>query len=94
MTRPQYQPTISLGNLLQIGALLVAVTGSYFLVKADTEANADAITKLQAAQERGDARIRALETNAARSDERLQSILGLLNRIDARLERIENNETH
>lgn len=93
MTRPQYSPTINLGHLLQIGSLIVAVTGGYFMMDARTEANRMEITKLQASRQQDEVRIRTLETNAARSDERLQSILGLLNRIDARLERIENNET-
>lgn len=93
MTKPQFSMAINLGHLLQIASLIVAATVGWMTMDARTTANKAAIEGLATERVKDEARLRVLENTAARSDERLQSIFGLLNRIDSRLERIENNET-
>ena len=87
--RPQFTATISLGNALQIAILLVGLGVGWMTIKAQGEANSSALAT--AAQDRSnmEIRIRALENQSARADERFTSILGYLSRIDTRLERIE-----
>ena len=95
----QMTRTISIGNLLQIGAMVVAVVGGYFALEAKTSENAGRLQRLEDAHlktvergERRDRRIQGLETSQARDDERLSNILTLLARIDGRLERIEGRQ--
>lgn len=101
MPMPRIDQTISLGNILNLGALVVAVAVAWGVMTERGESTrksidtldqslmreADARRRAEAAIE---ARVRTLEAAQARADERFNSVLQVLGRIEARLERIEN----
>jgi hypothetical protein len=89
MTRPSFNTSISLGNILTLVPLLVAGAVAWAQVQGMAASNERSIAALRADVTRQESRLRATEMSSARTDERLSSILGLLTRIDARLERIE-----
>lgn len=89
MTKPQFSMTVNLGHLLQIVSLVIAATVGWVTMDARTSQNREAITKMAAEFADTRMRMRSVETSAVRADERMQSIFSLLARIDARLERIE-----
>lgn len=90
MTRPAFTPFISLGNMLQIGALIASAIIGYVLIDARSTTNARDIAVISKLQDEIETRIRTLEKDSARNDERFSNILALLAKIDDRLERIEN----
>lgn len=94
------EPKISYGNILNLVALAVAVAVAWGVMSErgeNTKAQLDALrgTLTDEVRARRDgqgaleARIRALESSQARADERFNSVLQVLGRIEARLERIE-----
>lgn len=89
MQRPQFQGTISLGQAVQIGVLLIGIGSGYALIQEQAKSNAELLK--QATTERGqlEVRVRSVENELARVDERYSSIMTYLSRIDGRLERIE-----
>ena len=100
MTKPQIENKMSIGNLLNLLALVVAVAVAWGVMSergehTRTEMNDIKETLRQEVSTRRDgqgaleARIRALESSQARADERFNSVLQVLGRIEARLERIE-----
>jgi len=106
--RPKFAPVISLGNWLTIGALFVAGAAGWFSMEARSEQNEIAITELQVDLKTGlrdlaqssetfrnelEVRVRAMEISQARNDQAAAHILDLLQRIEARLERIERVST-
>lgn len=97
---PSFPWSISLGNVLQIGVTLVVVAGAYYQLEHRARTNAERIAGLEVQKEALRAelvrdfglleqRVRLLENNFARSDERVANVLSLLQTIDGRLERIE-----
>lgn len=100
MTAPKVDPKVSFGNLLNLIALAVAVAVGWGVMseRGDQTRNQMAEVRDTLRQEvltRRDgqaaleSRIRALESSQARADERFNSVLQVLGRIEARLERIE-----
>lgn len=89
MGNAEYKPQITLGNLIQIASMLVLVTIAFQALNGKATANAESISKTTLELKAQDARLRALETATSRSDERLTNMIAILNKIDARLERIE-----
>ena len=89
MGNAEYKPQITLGNLIQIASMLVLVAIAFQTLNGKTAANTEAISKTALELKAQDARLRAMETAASRSDERLNNMIVILNKIDARLERIE-----
>lgn len=89
MTKPSFTSQISLGNIIQIGIIIAGLAAGYATFDARSEANNKAIVDIITDIDGFENRIRSLEQGAARSDERMSSILTLLGRIDSRLERIE-----
>lgn len=100
MTKPSFTQNISLGNVIQIVAMIVAVAIGWQQLDGRSGSNAAEIEKITKAMAVAEAkaatdirdhetRLRRLEESAARSDERMASIFNLLARIDGRLERIE-----
>lgn len=89
MGNAEYKPQITLGNLIKIASMLVLVAISFQALNGKTTANSEAISRTALELKAQDARLRALETAATRSDERLTNMIAILNKIDARLERIE-----
>ncbi len=92
MTKPQYAPPLSLGHILTMISLLAAGAIAFGEVQGQAAQNAAAVTSLAAQVDGQETRLRVVETEIARSDERLSNILTLLSRIDNRLERIERRD--
>jgi hypothetical protein len=90
MARPEMTQTISLGNVLTIGALLASIGGGWVVMQERSEANQLAIQQLESGQRARFAelelRVRALENQAARSDERFAAIMQTLARIERKIE--------
>lgn len=92
MSEPtEFKKQISLGNIIQIGVMLVGGALAFAALDARTANNTEKIAGLSQSAEALEGRVRLLETNLARADERFASIINLLARIDARLERIERS---
>jgi hypothetical protein len=100
VTKPSFSQNISLGNVIQIVAMIVTVAIGWQQMSGLAGSNAAEIEKISKAMDDAEAkaatdirdhetRLRRLEDSAARSDERMANILNLLARIDGRLERIE-----
>jgi len=89
MTKPQFQMSFSLGHLIQMLGLIVAVTMGWMQLESRTSANKDRIESVAQSDASDKTRLRSLERDMARSDERLNSILTILGRIDSRLERMD-----
>lgn len=90
----------SVGNLVTIVVLIATTSGAWYSTQHQVVANKDATNALAAsirseseARSKADSalevRVRPLELQAARSDERFNSVLQVLGRIEARLERME-----
>lgn len=99
MAPPKIQWQFSIGNIIQIIGFIAALFVGYATMSNEISNNTSAITSVAKDVEKArglhvdyDVRLRTLESNAARSDERLNSILTLLARIDSRLERIERTD--
>jgi hypothetical protein len=93
-------PKISYGNILNFVGLLVAVAVAWGIMSERSDNTKDQLEALRttlqqevATRRDGQAsiesRVRALESSQARADERFNSVLQVLGRIEARLERIE-----
>jgi predicted nuclease with TOPRIM domain len=100
MTAPKIDPKVSLGNILNFLALLVAVAVGWGMMSERGENTRQQLQELRetltqeiTARRSGNSaledRVRALENSQARADERFNSVLQVLGRIEARLERIE-----
>ena len=100
MTKPQIENKMSIGNILNLLALVVAVAVGWGIMRERGESTRENMTELRdtlrqevttrrEGQGALEARIRALESSQARADERFNSVLQVLGRIEARLERIE-----
>lgn len=83
---------ISVGNLLTIFLGVMTAVGMFFLTEARSQGNFGDINELKADYSDLENRIRVVETEVARADERFGSILSLLSKIDLRLERFELNK--
>ena len=91
---------ISAGSLINLGAMVVAVAVAWGIMgerSAQTRDSMDTLTRTvqqetltrRDTQNALEARIRALENAQGRADERFNSVLQVLGRIEQRLERIE-----
>lgn len=89
MTRPQFSSTISLGTVIQVGAMLVALGLGWAVMDARGQDNTARVTENRAMVAALEGRVRALESGSARLEERLRSMEGILNRIDERLANME-----
>lgn len=100
MTIPKPDPKISYGSILNFLAIAVAVAVAWGVMSERGENTREQMTQISAtltqevaARREGinalESRIRMLESSQARADERFNSVLQVLGRIEARLERIE-----
>lgn len=89
MARPTFTTSISLGNVLTLVALMAAGVAAFSTMQGQVNVNQKAIEAIKVEAIAARSRLRAVELDTARSEERLTSIHSLLSRIDARLERIE-----
>lgn len=87
--RPQFSPSISFGQILQVAVIVVGFTGSFVVLQAQGDANTTALNIAAEERKALELRIRAIENQTARSDERYSSILVFLDKIDGRLEKME-----
>ena len=83
---------ISLGNLLSMGTVVVGISVGWATLRAEVTAMHTSDKRLEALIEQAradatqrEARIRALELGAGRTEEKLISILATLNRIEQQL---------
>jgi hypothetical protein len=88
---PSITPNISLGNLLNIFAMIVAVAIAWANINNVAQANSRDVMKNDQRINDVEVRVRTLENNQSRTDERLINIIEMLNRIDGRLEKMEGN---
>lgn len=93
MTIPGSRFDIPLGALLQIAVMIATVAVAFTTLDAQADGNAEKIRTLEGLSAVQETRLRQLEQQKARDDERMTNILALLARIDSRLERIERAET-
>ncbi|MEM9522760.1 MAG: hypothetical protein AAF982_01995 [Pseudomonadota bacterium] len=88
--KPIFTRTISFGNLVQIVLIVVGLAGSWAVMKSDISridaAAADAKTIRIAIE----ARVRVLENQAARSDERYTNLLSNIQAIRDAIARLES----
>lgn len=91
MTRPLFKYEFSLGNMIQIAVIIASLALGWQAMDSRTSANREYIERHEELFMKQGARLRDLEGNSVRQDERYTSIFSLLARIDARLERIEGS---
>ena len=89
MTRPQFSTTVSLGSVLQIGAMLAALGVGWAVMDARGQNNEERVAENKAQIAAIEGRVRALESGSARLEERLRSMESVLLRIDQRLANME-----
>jgi hypothetical protein len=89
MTKPEFTWQFNLGHLLQVGATLVAVAVGWSVLDTRSQSNATAIAAIHVQLRDSENRLRVVEIQVTRADERYNAILDMLSRIDTRLERIE-----
>lgn len=85
---PEFTPTISFGNVIQILVFVVGISGSYFMMSAQAAENARAIDTIIAYNSALEARIRKVEQDQVRSEEKFANILVVLGRIEVQLDRM------
>lgn len=83
MTRPTFNPQVSLGNVLQIGAMLVAVGIAWGMLSSDIRVVDERARSNTASIERQAGQIVAMQRTEARTDARLQSMEAGILRIEA-----------
>lgn len=88
-TRPEFTPSINLGQLIQIVTVATGLLAGGLYIRDQAEANSSAITAATEDRAALEIRIRALEIAVSRQDEKYSFILTALTRIDTQLERIE-----
>lgn len=92
MTKPSFIWQLSIGNVIQIALLLLAAGIGWATFDARISTVETSTTTIIQVQADHATRLRRAETDAARSDERMNHILSLFAQIDKRLERIEQRE--
>lgn len=89
----QFENTLSLGNAITIGTMLIGLGAAWAVTEARGRSVEVDIATTSAIVGGLEIRVRTLETSTAASDakndERFNAILSTLNRIDTRLERME-----
>lgn len=87
-----FDPKISLGNLIQIGVVIVTVAGAWFNLDNRVNNNREDLETLQATEKEHyvdlSARTRSLETDRAVTDQKLANILDIVKKNQATLERL------
>ena len=89
MSRPEFNKSISLGNMLQMGALVVALAVGWFTMEARGADNATRIVENRSTFSDLEIRVRGLENGSVRLEERLRSMQDILLRIERRLATME-----
>lgn len=84
---PYIRWDFSLGNIINLAAMGVAIAVAWGSMSERSDLTHKGIKELETMQTAAESRIRTLEMNQARADERLSSILQIVSRIEARLEK-------
>jgi len=92
VTKPELTSQISLGNIIQITVILGGMTGAWFTMGHRIEATVQGVSNNAAVIAEHDLRLRVLENNEARLEERNGAVLQILERIEVRLEHIEQGK--
>lgn len=99
MVGPKFANTISAGNLIQIAAFVVTGVLAYSNVQNTTERNSAEISRVDSGLTALSARVRDVERGSAEINARLTGVQESINRllvtvdrIDTRLQRIEQGE--
>lgn len=101
MTGPQMDRRVSLGSMLNLGGLAVAVAVGWGVMsergehtRAQTQELRESLQRETDNRRTGqvelEARVRSLEAGQARAGEQYRSLIDVMTRLDSRLERIEN----
>lgn len=91
--RPRFTTEISFGHMMQATILVGGFIATFVVVKEQAADNETALRAAEAERTSLEIRLRAVENDQARADERFSSIIAYLTRIDGRLERIERDGT-
>ena len=91
MPEPKVRWDFSIGNLVNLAVLIVGIGVAWGVMSSRSESSQSALLKLNGNMVSIEERVRTLELNQTRSDERLSNILQSLARIESRLERFETN---
>ena len=89
---PAFNNTISWGNVLTLITIASSLAVGWGAISQQASATGAAVAEVKADLLAIEIRVRGLETADARAEERVNSFLNLLNRIDGRLARIERNK--
>lgn len=92
MVAPKMNWQISIGNVIQIAGFVVALALGWATLSGQVNSNTTAINNAMSIHDNLETRLRTLENTSARSEERLNNILTLLAKIDAKLENFERNK--
>lgn len=84
---PYIRWDFSIGNVINLAAMGIAIAVAWGSMSERSDITHKGIKEMEAMQAASETRIRALEMNQARADERLSSILQIVSRIEARLEK-------
>lgn len=88
---PEMRWEFTLGNAINLAALVAAVALAWGVMAERSEATQHKVRVVETSTAQLETRVRALENSQARADERLSSILQVLGRIEARLEKFDKN---
>lgn len=88
---PEMRWEFTFGNAVNLGALVAAVALAWGVMSERSEATQQKVRNAETTAAQLETRVRTLENNQARADERLTSILQVLGRIEARLEKFDRN---
>lgn len=89
MTKPEYKSQISLGNVIQVGMLVVALAGSWAFMQSTTSNNADEIDRLGEDVAEIEVRVRSVELSSQGGKASSEALAQAMERIE-RTQR-ENN---
>ena len=89
--KPAFTSSISLGNWITIIALVASAAVGWGVMKTDQASNRLTVTRIEAELADVKIRIRALENQDARTQERHDHLMSALASIDGRLERMERS---
>lgn len=87
MPEPTMRWDFSLGNVINLIAMGVAVAVAWGSMSERSDVTHKGIKEVEVMQAASETRIRTLEMSQARADERLASILQIVSRIETRLEK-------
>ena len=86
MTALEIDKRISFGNVLVLGGIIVSMSMAWANLSSQSSKLAAEVASATALAQANEARVRALENQTARQDERLSSILASLAKIEKLME--------